>query len=98
MSGLPEVVRIYNQYSSQGLMVVGVHDSAGAFDQIAQAIREKGINYPVMRDTDTRETFAGYHILGIPHLILVGRDGTVLVDGGSIAQVEERIKQELGLP
>ncbi len=78
--------------------MIGVHDASGQDGQIAQVIRDKGINYPVMRDTESRETFAGYRIMGIPHLILVGRDGRILVDGGSIGQIEKRIEQELGVP
>ncbi|MEJ5251405.1 MAG: TlpA disulfide reductase family protein [Armatimonadota bacterium] len=98
MAGLPEVARLYARYSSRGLVVVGVHDASGKPDDIAQVLREKGIKYPVMRDTDDRGTFSAYRIVGIPHLVLVGKDGRVLADGESIEQMEKRIRQELGVP
>lgn len=98
MAGLPEVARLYDKYSTRGLMVIGVHDASGQPDDIVQVLREKGIKYPVMRDTDDRSTFSAYRIMGIPHLVLVGRDGRVLADGVSIEQMETRIRQELGVP
>lgn len=98
MAELPDVARVYDKYSSRGLVVIGVHDASGKVEEIEQVIREKGIKYPVMRDTDRRETFAGYRIVGIPHLILVGKDGRVLADGEPIEQMEKRIQQELGVP
>lgn len=97
MAGLPEVAQLYERYGSRGLVVIGVHDASGKVDEIEQVIREKGLNYPVMRDTDDRRTYAGYRIMGIPHLILIGKDGRILADGEPIAQMEQRIRQELGV-
>ncbi|MCS6830868.1 MAG: TlpA disulfide reductase family protein [Armatimonadota bacterium] len=98
MAGLPEVARLHEQYSSRGLVVIGVHDASGKSEQIEQAIREKGVRYAVMRDTEARETFSGYRIMGIPHLILVGKDGKILADGKPLEQLENLIRQELGTP
>ncbi|MGQ9880864.1 MAG: TlpA disulfide reductase family protein [Armatimonadota bacterium] len=98
LAELPEVALLYDKYSSRGLLVIGVHDASGKLEEIEQVIREKGIKYPVMRDTDRRETFIGYRIVGIPHLILVGKDGRVLADGEPIEQMEKRIRRELSVP
>lgn len=78
--------------------MIGVHDAAGKPEQIEQVIREKDVKYPVFRDTEARETFAGYRITGIPHLTLVGKDGKILADGKSLQEMERRIQQELGAP
>ncbi|GIV19015.1 MAG: hypothetical protein KatS3mg023_0766 [Armatimonadota bacterium] len=98
MAGLPEVARLHERYASRGLVVIGVHDASGKLDEVEQAIREKNITYPVMRDTDARETFSGYRIVGIPHLILVGKDGKILADGKSLKEIERLIQQELDAP
>lgn len=98
MAELPEIARLCERYSSRGLVVIGVHDASSKPEEIERVIREEGIKYPVMRDTDRRETFAGYRIVGIPHLILVGKEGRIIADGSPIEQMEEHIKQELGVP
>lgn len=98
MAGLPEVAQLHERYSSQGLVVVGVHDASGTPEEVEQALREKGVTYPVMRDTEARETFSGYRITGIPHLILVGKDGKILADGRPLKEMERLIRRELGVP
>ncbi|GBC95065.1 Thiol-disulfide oxidoreductase ResA [bacterium HR16] len=98
MAGLPEVARVYERYSPHGLTVIGVHDASGKPEEIEQALREKGVKYPVMRDTDARETFSGYRIVGVPHLILVGKDGKILADGKPLEEMERLIQRELGVP
>jgi peroxiredoxin len=45
--------------------------------EILAAIREKGVDYPVLIDRDT-ETASLYQAEGTPHWILVGRDGELL--------------------
>lgn len=98
MAGLPDVARLHEKYSSLGLVVIGVHDASGKPEEIEQALREKGVKYPVMRDADARQTFSGYRIAGIPHLILVGKDGRILADGKPLKQMEGLIQRELGVP
>lgn len=98
MAGLPEVARLCERYSSRGLVVIGVHDAAGKLEQIEQVIREKSVKYPVLRDTEARETFSAYRITGIPHLTLVGKGGKILADGKSLREMERLIQQELGAP
>jgi hypothetical protein len=98
MAGLPEVARLHERYASRGLVVIGVHDASGKPEEIEEVLREKGLQYPVMRDAEARETFNGYRIMGIPHLILVGKDGQILADGKSLKEIERLIQQELGAP
>jgi hypothetical protein len=98
MAGLPEVARLHEEYASRGLVVIGVHDASGNPEGIEQVLREKGIEYPVMRDTEARETFSAYRIMGIPHLILVGKDGTIVADGKPLREIETLIRRQLGVP
>jgi hypothetical protein len=79
-------------------MVIGVHDASGKPKEIEQAIRELGVPYPVMRDTEAHETFSGYRIHGVPHLTLVGKDGNVLADGKPLKEMEKLIRQQLEAP
>jgi hypothetical protein len=98
MAGLPEVARLHEEYASRGLVVIGAHDASGNPEGIEQVLREKGIEYPVMRDTEARETFSAYRIMGIPHLILVGKDGTIVADGKPLREIETLIRRQLGVP
>lgn len=89
---------MHRTYSSRGLTVIGVHDASAKPEEIERALREQDIPYPVMRDTEARDTFSRYRIVGIPHLILVGKDGTIVADGKSLEEMERFIQRELGAP
>jgi cytochrome c biogenesis protein CcdA/thiol-disulfide isomerase/thioredoxin len=53
---LPHVTSWYNAYASQGFVVVGVHSPEFAFEKdtanVAQAIQQNGITYPVAQDNE----------------------------------------------
>lgn len=74
---IPGLIELYNKYhASKGLEVVGV----AVWDKVADteaAIKELGINYPVIFN-GTRETTDAYGIMGIPCIMLIGPDGTII--------------------
>lgn len=77
-------------------MVIGVHEASGSTQEIAATLRERGVSYPVLRDTDSRETFSAYRVMGVPHYVLVGKDGTILADGVSLQRIKQLVRKELG--
>lgn len=78
------------------MVVIGVHEASGSAEEIAATLREKGVPYPVLRDTDSRETFSAYRVMGVPHYVLVGKDGTILADGISLSRIEQLVRKQLG--
>lgn len=98
MEKLPEIDKLYRTYRSRGLAVIGIHDASTDSGQIQRVLAQKKVTYPVARDTDSRDTYSKYGILGIPHMILVGKDGTIIADGKSFEQTKQIIQRELGAP
>lgn len=70
------LIRLASKYESKGLVVVGV-DVWDSPEKHADAVKELGITYPQVIDTTTNATTM-YGISGIPHIMLIGPDGTIL--------------------
>lgn len=91
---IPGLIELYNKYHAKGLDVVGVAvwDKT---DDTRKAIEELNIKYPVILNGDATTTDA-YGIVGIPCIMLIGPDGTILgrdLFGSEIAGlVESHIK------
>lgn len=73
---IPTLIELYNKYKDAGLDVVGV----AVWDKVPdtkKAIEELGINYPVILNGD-RETTDAYGIMGIPCIMLIDPQGTII--------------------
>ena len=73
---IPNLVLIANEYASKGVQVVGINvwDKEPAS---VNAVEQLGINYPVIFTHDNSST-ENYGVTGIPQIILIGPDGTIL--------------------
>ncbi|MEZ4813302.1 MAG: redoxin domain-containing protein [Caldisericia bacterium] len=99
---LPALVKLYNKYKDQGLLVLGVcTDSSHLDEERAELIETLGVEYPVPLDP-MAETYYSWGGLGVPNMTLVNKDGLIVWqhDGYSpetpgIAETE--IKKILGL-
>ena len=67
-----------------------VEDSKGA-------IEELGINYPQILGANDWSVAEIYGVMGIPHIILFGPDGTILARDLRGELIEIAVKQHLGL-
>lgn len=91
---IPNLINLYRQYKDQGLQVVGVdvwerNEQAGP-----DAVKEMNIPYPVMYG-GTQETTDAYGISGIPTILVINSDGTIIardIRGNELADV---IKQNI---
>lgn len=92
---IPTLINVYNKYKNKNLNVVGVAIGDEPEDSEA-AIKELGVNYPQMINTDDSCHFI-YGIAGIPHIILFGPDGTILARDLRGEMIEMTVKQHLGL-
>jgi thiol-disulfide isomerase/thioredoxin len=100
---LPYVTAWAQRYRDRGLVVVGVHCPEFGFEQdldnVRQATRELGIEYPVVIDND----FAIWQSLANrywPALYLIDRDGRIRYHHfgeGSYEESERAIQQILGI-
>lgn len=70
------LIGIYNEYAKQGLVVIGV-DVNDKRERFEQAVKDLAIPYPQLIDTANISAHL-YGYTGIPFIILIGKDGTIL--------------------
>ncbi len=100
---LPFVTKWYNAYKDQGLVVVGVHTPEFGFEKdtnnVADAIKRFGINYPVAQDNDYG-TWTAYNNQYWPAEYLIDQTGKIVYEHfgeGEYDRTEDAIRQLLGI-
>lgn len=100
---LPYVTKWYDTYKDQGFVVIGVHTPEFAFEKVttnvARAIQQQGIRYPVAQDNDFG-TWGAYNNRYWPAEYLIDQNGNIVhthFGEGEYEQTEMAIKQLLGL-
>jgi len=93
---IPNLINVYNNYKDKNLNVLGVTVSDKA-DDSKRAIEELGINYPQILGENNTAAAEMYGVMGIPHIILFGPDGTILARDLRGEMIEMTVKQHLGL-
>lgn len=98
---LPQLNAWYDAYGDDGLVIVGVHTPEFASEaepaNVRAAVREAGIEYPVVLDND-RATWRAYGQRAWPTQYLIDVDGFVRyrhVGEGGYAMTEAEIRQLL---
>ena len=72
---IPVLMRLASEYESRGVQTWTVSDEPTS--EIKKVLSSNGWTVPVLRDPDRRLTDQ-FQVVGIPSLILIGRDGKVL--------------------
>ena len=93
---IPNLINVYNKYKNKNFNVLGVTVS-DRVDDTKRAIEELGINYPQIMGEQNTSGAEVYGIMGIPHIILFGPDGTILARDLRGEMIEAAVKQHLGL-
>ncbi|UCE27805.1 MAG: redoxin domain-containing protein [Candidatus Coatesbacteria bacterium] len=95
---LPYITEWHRRYADQGLVIVGVHTPEFEFGKdranVARAVREFGIEYPVVLDNDY-EIWTAYANRYWPRKYIVNPDGKIVYDHageGAYAETEEVIQ------
>jgi outer membrane lipoprotein-sorting protein/peroxiredoxin len=85
---VPEMVKLFNRYKSEGLAVVGVAMDARR-ERVTDLITKEGVPYPVVFDGKGWDNAVAklYGVRSLPTTLLVGRDGTLRLVGGRPAEV-----------
>ena len=91
----PNVVNVDNKYRDKGLVVLGVLVNDRLEDS-KTAMRRLGMKYDQVIDPENVQV-KEFGITGIPHLILFGPDGSIVKRGMRGEQIEETVKEALGL-
>ena len=93
---IPNIINVYNKYKGNKFNVLGVSVSDKVEDT-KRAIEELDINYPQIMAEQSGVGADAYGIMGIPHIILFGPDGTILERDLRGDAIEIAVKKYLGL-
>ena len=93
------LIPLWAKYKNKGLVIVGLNvwergDRAAREAAHSKAMADLGITYPQLVDS-TRTATDTYGVAGIPQILLIGRDGTILARDLRGAAIEEAIKEAL---
>ena len=89
------LVRLYDKYNKKGLNIIGV-DVWDKIPDHKKAVEDLGIAYPQLIDT-TRTATDNYGVDGIPAILLLDKDGTILKRNIRGEEIEAAIVEALGL-
>lgn len=94
------IVPLWKKYQKKGLVVVGLNvwergDAAARKAAHEKVMADLGIDYPQLVDS-TRTATDTYGVRGIPQIMLIGSDGTILARDLRGAAIEEAVAKALG--
>ena len=73
---MPDLVKLQNEYESQGLQIVGITCPPMAQKDVESIAQKLKINYPILLDTD--DVSESYYVTSVlPTTIVVDRDGKI---------------------
>ena len=93
------LVPLWKKYRNKGLVIVGLNvwergDAEARKAAHEQVMSDLGITYPQLVDSTLTATDT-YGVNGIPEIMLIGPDGTILARGLRGTAIEEAIKEAL---
>lgn len=91
---IPNLINLYNEYKDKGLQVVGVDVWERSEDAGPKAVEEMNIPYPIMYGGTQTETEL-YGIMGIPTILVIDADGTIIARDIRGTELAETVKANL---
>ncbi|WP_247728675.1 cytochrome c biogenesis protein CcdA [Halovivax limisalsi] len=75
---MPKLQQLYEQYSDDGLVVVGASiDDTGSSQEIKQFVDDTGVTFTTLHDPN-RRVVRTFQTIGTPSTVLIDEDGTVV--------------------
>lgn len=79
MASIPENVELVKKTAGKPLAFIGVHDSNSGWNNAPQAVKSKGINYPIAQDTGA--SAKAYQVSFWPTYVVIDHEGIVRAAG-----------------
>ena len=89
------LVRLYNKYNAKGLNIIGI-DVWDKIPDHKKAVADLGITYPQLIDT-TKVATDNYGVNGIPMILLVDQQGTIVKRNLRGEELEAAVKEALNI-
>jgi len=93
IASIPHTNELQEKYKDDGLVIIGVCAKRG-HETMAQTVKDKGIKYPVVADTDGK-TVKAYAVDGFPDYYFIDRAGNLRVADARNGSIEDVIKMLL---
>ena len=90
VKSIPHLKEIHSKYSSKGVVLVSLSGESAA--AVTPFVKDKGMTYAVGAESETSEK---YSVTGIPHAVVVGRDGKVAWEGHPMNGLDQAIEAAL---
>lgn len=74
---MPDLEKLYEEYSSEGLVILGIFSSDDMDDDAREVMDSCGTTYPILRYKDSMESFVAEYI---PTTFFIDNNGNVLTD------------------
>ena len=94
VEAMPHLQRLHERYADQGVVVlaINVEEDRG---EVAEFVADHGYTLTVLFDSNGRVAGA-YGVVGIPHTVVVDREGEVHYVPGGLDDVEDTLRQLVG--
>lgn len=90
IASIPKNIALVDDFKDD-LVFIGMHSSTSGWDEAADMVADRKINYPVVLDTG--ETAAAYGVTGFPTYVVIDRAGIVRAAGVQPSHVKEIVMQ-----
>lgn len=99
VSSLRRLDNIAKRYAAKDVVVVGIHLPTKDSGEVRQVLKTNGVTYPNAIDqllvSGEGATARAFGFEGVPHLVLIDRDGKIQADTHEIDALEKRLKMLL---
>jgi thiol-disulfide isomerase/thioredoxin len=86
------------EHGKDGIVIISVHAAGTPVDELRKWVQENGVKYPVCIDTPGDKgpwegtLFNAYHVMDVPNVYVINRQGKVTLEGMLIGAVPYAVK------
>jgi len=89
-ASIPHLKELNAKYASKGLVLVSLTDEAA---NVAEPfVKQNGMDYAIGTDSSTSND---YGVTGIPHAVVIGKDGKVVWEGHPMSGLDKAVEAAL---
>lgn len=94
IASIPKNNKLMETYGDRGVLLIGVCGSSKGQERMEQVVKEKGIKYPVAKDS-TEKVAKGFNLMWWPTYAVIDRDGVIRAVGLQPDYVESVVQAML---
>lgn len=87
-ASIPHLIKLYNQYKNKNVEFISLTNESG--DAVKKFIKDNKMNYPIGLSSKTAQA---YGVQGIPHAVVIGKDGKVIWEGHPMSGLDKVLEK-----